>query len=171
MKQKEKVLGIVRCCSAILILIMDLLAVFLPYSLEVFWGIAMVGLCGYAVSTILRLKEAKSWDSVLPLVLAAAAFVLTLVFLCRGALSLYYPIEIVSLLLAACFCLTELVKISKDKTNGKTGKKTVLAVMAALICVIGTLSAVSHFVLSLPILISSVKQKHAARSKFTISMG
>ena len=144
MKQKEKVLGIVRCYSAILILIMDLLAAFLPYSLEVFWGIAMVGLCGYAVSMILRFKEAKSWESVPALILAAAAFVLTLVFLCGGSLSLYYPIEIVNLLLAACFCLTELIKIGKDKTKWKTGKKTVLAVMAVLICVIGALSAVSH---------------------------
>ena len=140
MKKKEKVLSIVRCCSAILILIMNLLAVFLPYSLEVFWGIAMVGLCGYAVSYILMFKETTSRERVPALILAAAAFVLTLVFLCGGALSLYYPIEIVSLLLVACYIITELVKIGKDKTKGKAGKKAGLVIMAVLICVIGTLT-------------------------------
>ena len=92
---KGKILSIVKCCSAVLILIMDLLAIFLPYSMEVFFGIALIGLCGYAVSSVLTFRETKLWESVSSLLLSVAVCVLTIVFLFGKFLNLYYPIEIV----------------------------------------------------------------------------
>ena len=143
-KSKEKIFGIIKTISAILVFLMSILAMFLPYYLEIFLGLAIIGLLGYAVTYILQFKQNPLWETIISVLLPLVSAVLTIVLLFGASLKLYYPIEIINLGLCAFYIVLGIIKVNKNKQTKRVIKNVGLGVMAALLCVIGIGGAISN---------------------------
>ena len=141
---KENKLSIIRLISNIVILITSLLAMVLPYSLELFLGLSMIGLCGNIIYYVLCFKDKAKWESLFTIILSIISIILVLVLLITKILYLYYPIVIINLVLVSLYFALTFILINKNNVRNKVLKNTLLGFGSIIILLIAVLSIVSH---------------------------
>ena len=140
----NKTYNLLRLFSILLVFVFSLLGMFLPFSLEIFFGLSLIGIAGILIALFFNFKEERLYRNIVYGLLCLSSIVLIIVLLFSKNLYFYYPIQIINMLIVAFYVLDTLIYINLTKPKKRVIKNIGLGIMSGVVAIIGVGSFISH---------------------------
>ena len=141
---KEKLyISFIKWISIGYIFILTLLGIFLPYNIELLFGLNIIGLTSFSVSIFLNRKEYQKWRLIIEVISLSLIFIFSLIFIIWKIYAFYFINQGLSLLFISYSFIYTLIRVNKEKSGKKIIKNITLVVASIISITVFSLGSIS----------------------------
>ena len=141
--KNQIIINISKFASLFLLLVFSILAMALPYHIELILGLSFIAMIGYGFYIFLQ-REDKTWDYIISIAILLVSFISSLLFIILHIYLCYYIAIISNFALIVLVVTISLSYVRQNLVEHKMMKRIGLTTFSFLTLAVALLGAISH---------------------------